>query len=189
MPGGGYVITYSDITERKKVEEDVWYQAHHDGLTDLVNRSLFLRLLNHHLELAGRNNEAMTVLFVDLDGFKDVNDTYGHSFGDLLLRGVADRLRTSVRKSDVVARFGGDEFVILLFDVESSEQVGMLAEGIVKALSQPFELGGRSVKVSASVGIALRRDGESSAEDMVVRADQAMYAAKLAGKGCHRFAE
>lgn len=162
--------------------------ASHDHLTGLPNRVLFAELAASHLSRARRSRRYHAVLFIDLDRFKAINDTLGHRVGDLLLTEVARRFRTCLRESDVVARFGGDEFVMLINDIEKLDDIGGLAEKIVTMVSQPFiDLDGHDVEVSPSIGIALfPQDGEDI-EVLLKHADAAMYVAKGAGRGTYRF--
>jgi diguanylate cyclase (GGDEF)-like protein len=134
------------------------------------------------MHLAKRSRHRLAVLFIDLDGFKQINDTLGHEAGDLLLKGVSGRFLQTVRESDTVARLGGDEFVLLLENIESSQNAVFVAEKIVHALAAPFDLNGQPGKVGASIGIALFPDDAEDAKSLVSRADEAMYRAKHGGK-------
>jgi diguanylate cyclase (GGDEF)-like protein len=165
------------LLDAKNVEE-MAHQALHDALTGLPNRLLFLDRLQHALERAARHGESAAVLFVDLDRFKGVNDSLGHAAGDELLVAVADRLRACVRLEDTAARLGGDEFAVLAEALDDRRDAALLAERILGALQQPFELHGREVFVTASIGIAV---GESPEEELLRNADVAMYRAKAAG--------
>jgi diguanylate cyclase (GGDEF)-like protein len=179
---GGVVVNLHDITDRKKAEDDLSHQAFHDGLTDLANRALFHDRVEHSLRRNQRTGLDTAVIFLDLDGFKNVNDGLGHVAGDQLLQEVAARLRQAVRNSDTVARLGGDEFAILIEQspaaVEESEGV---AERILRSLATPVELEGQAVTVSASLGIATS-DPDSTATSLLRDADVAMYRAKASGK-------
>jgi diguanylate cyclase (GGDEF)-like protein/PAS domain S-box-containing protein len=169
--------------ERRQAEEDIRLQSVHDALTKLPNRTLFLDRLEQALARADRSHRTAAVLFLDLDRFKVVNDGLGHVVGDELLVEVAARLRTIVRPSDTVARFGGDEFVVLCDDADSEDDAVEVAGRILEALGQPFLLSGREVMVSASVGIAVANGNESGGAEALVRdADAAMYRAKERGK-------
>jgi diguanylate cyclase len=166
----------------RRREEQLHHQAFHDALTGLPNRALFLDRLGHALDLAARDDREVSVAFLDLDGFKAVNDSLGHAAGDALLVRVADRLRGSLRTADTVARLGGDEFAVL---VEQGDPT-MVAEGLVEALESPFHLDQRTVTISASVGVATMepgRAGPARAATLLHRADVAMYAVKANGKG------
>lgn len=181
------VGTNEDITEREQLEERMSYLAHYDPLTGLANRTLFYDRLRQSLLIARRNGDGLALLYMDLDGFKAVNDTLGHASGDMLLAEVANRLRGCVRESDSVARLGGDEFTIILNETHLQGDVSVVAHKVVEAVAKPFNLEGREARVSISIGIA-RYTEEASDEDTLVRnADQAMYAAKSAGKNTFKF--
>jgi diguanylate cyclase (GGDEF)-like protein len=180
-----------DITRRQAVEEQLRqreYELHRlafqDPLTGLANRSLFHERVAHALQTHVRNAGGSAVFFIDLDGFKEVNDGFGHSAGDAVLREVADRLRGCVRDSDTVARFGGDEFAILVERLVTPAEVHATATRIVAAVQAPIDLGPRRAVVTASVGVALNRAGDS-ADDILREADMAMYTAKSTGKCRH----
>jgi diguanylate cyclase (GGDEF)-like protein/PAS domain S-box-containing protein len=177
----GVVLNGRDVTERIKLEEQLTHQAFHDGLTGLANRALFRDRLDHALARAARSDHHVAVLLVDLDGFKQVNDTLGHDAGDELLREVARRFEGVVRASDTVARFGGDEFALLLEDVDEPETVA-LAQRMLEQLAEPIAIADRDVALGASIGIVIR-PGTASGEELVRDADVAMYAAKDAGRG------
>lgn len=178
----GYVAVLSDITHRKRAEAELVRQATRDGLTGLPNRSLLRSLMHEAVERATEQGRGCAFLFVDLDGFKDVNDTHGHDIGDELLKDVARRLRGALRASDEVGRLGGDEFVVLLNDVADPADAGAVAGKIVGALSAPFHLGAVTASVSASVGVALWPEAGDTAEALLKSADEAMYKAKNNGK-------
>jgi diguanylate cyclase (GGDEF)-like protein/PAS domain S-box-containing protein len=171
-----------DITERKEAEARIAHLAHFDYLTNLPNRASFLNILDHSAGLAKRNKQMLAVLFIDLDGFKQINDTLGHEAGDLLLKGVSERFVQTLRESDTVARLGGDEFVMLLENIESARNAVLVAEKLVHALAAPFDLNGQPGKVGASIGIALFPEDAGDAKTLVMRADEAMYRAKHGGK-------
>jgi diguanylate cyclase (GGDEF)-like protein/PAS domain S-box-containing protein len=175
-----------DVTERKLAEDRLSHLAHHDFLTGLPNRALFLDRLSCALVLARRERTQLAVLFLDLDGFKKVNDTYGHEIGDLLLNGASERLCAAVRASDVVARMGGDEFTFVLNKIGNAENAQKLSEKIVAALAPPFVLNGITCHVGGSIGISLFEGGEMDAETILRQADAAMYQAKKAGKNTWR---
>jgi diguanylate cyclase (GGDEF)-like protein/PAS domain S-box-containing protein len=179
----GLVINARDITDRKALEAQLLRQAFHDSLTGLANRALFLDRLGHATARTARGRESIAVLFIDLDGFKVVNDSLGHDMGDSLLREVADRLQESVRGGDTVARFGGDEFIVLLEGIDSDDEPIAVAGRIIERISQPLEIGERRVTVTASVGIALPTAEQLAPSEFVRRADVAMYVAKRNGKG------
>ncbi|MGV3708104.1 MAG: putative bifunctional diguanylate cyclase/phosphodiesterase [Gemmatimonas sp.] len=179
----GIVLNTRDMTERRVIEEQYMHQAFHDPLTDLANRTLFLYQVGHALARGVRQLHPVTVLFLDLDNFKTVNDSLGHAAGDRLLVDAARRLAACVRDSDLIARLGGDEFAVLVEDAASEQEVLAMADRIATALANPFILQGKEVFVSASIGIAQTSAGET-ADDLVRNADVAMYIAKTRGKGC-----
>jgi diguanylate cyclase (GGDEF)-like protein/PAS domain S-box-containing protein len=175
----GVVLNARDVTERITLEEQLTHQAFHDNLTGLPNRALFRDRLDQALARAKRSNELVAVLLVDLDGFKQVNDSLGHDAGDRLLREVAQRFKHIVRESDTVARFGGDEFALLLEYVTERDVVA-LAQRLLDGVARPVLIAGRDVSLGASIGIVLNGSGHS--EKLVRDADVAMYAAKDAGR-------
>lgn len=178
---GGIVMNAHDVTERKGLEDQLRHEAFHDALTGLPNRVLFMDRLQHALSRAGRRQRGVGVLFLDLDRFKYINDTLGHEVGDDLLREIGRRMPEAAREADTVARFGGDEFVVLLEDVESVQKGAAVAERILSAIRQPVSLRGRRHVVTASIGIAFaatRRDGQ----DLIKEADAALYRAKARGR-------
>jgi diguanylate cyclase (GGDEF)-like protein len=175
--------------ERKRTEGKIRNLAYHDALTGLPNRVL----LNDRLEMAlansRRNQNKLAVLFVDFDGFKQINDTLGHALGDQLLKGVAERLRQCLRKQDTVARLGGDEFVVLLPEVGAAADAGNLARKLLSVVRAPFDLGGHKVSITLSIGVAIYpRDGESS-KSLLQHADEALYLAKSGGKDSYSYYE
>jgi len=171
--------------ERKQTETRLQHIARHDPLTDLPNRELFHDRLNTALALARRDQTRLSVLYLDLDMFKQVNDTLGHATGDLLLQQVANRLRQCVRESDTVGRFGGDEFLALLNSIHLPEHAMLVAEKIRLALGQPFDLAGHKLSVTPSIGIALYPELGEDDRQLIRHADEAMYEAK--GSGGNRF--
>ncbi len=175
------------LTRLKHTNEQVSHLALHDTLTSLPNRILFYDRLNQEIALARRNKELIAVLFLDLDGFKVVNDTLGHGVGDMLLREAAKRILACVRDSDTVARIGGDEFTVILGKAKSKTGIARVAKKIVEAISDPFMLDGKNCAVSVSIGIALFPDNGDTAEQLVKIADAAMYLAKHGGKNGYRF--
>ena len=177
-----------DVSVRVEVAQQLLHIATHDTLTGLANRRMLTERLSHALTRAERTGEAVAVLFIDLDGFKRVNDEYGHGAGDDVLRDVATRLRGVARGSDFVARLGGDEFVILLDTDVHPGSPSMLAERVFDALSAPCRFAGGEAPIGASIGVAMHPPLSNLAADLIRRADAAMYEAKSAGKGCVRYA-
>jgi diguanylate cyclase (GGDEF)-like protein len=176
-----------DITERKRAQESLHYQAFHDPLTDLPNRAFFNEQLATALANAKRNRCPMSVMFLDLDGFKNINDSLGHGIGDRLLQGFAKRLLSCLRSGDTLSRWGGDEFTILLPQIRSAEDTIRLAQRILNELKLPFEVGEHQLYIKSSIGIALYpQDGEDG-ETLVKHADAALYRAKEQGRDRYRF--
>lgn len=178
--------TVTDITERKRAEERLTYIATHDSLTGLPNRSLFYDRLQHAVQNAKRNGLGVAVAFLDLDGFKSVNDTYGHEKGDFLLQDVASRLNSCVRESDSVARLGGDEFTFIFEKVRQPSDAITIAEKIIETLSKPFKINGELVYITASIGISLYPDDGEQTSELIKKADTAMYAAKDLAQNSYR---
>lgn len=177
-----------DITEQKLAQERIEHMAHYDSLTNLPNRALFYDRLRQATHVARRTKSGITLLFMDLDGFKEVNDTLGHHAGDLLLIGVAERLSGRVRESDTVSRLGGDEFTVILSGMHKEEDVIAEAHKIIQSISVPFDLEGSKAVIGISIGIARYTEEADNEDDLVRRADEAMYAAKSAGKNTYRIA-
>jgi diguanylate cyclase (GGDEF)-like protein len=179
---GCFSVT-TDITEHKLTQERIQRVAHHDSLTGLPNRLLFDDRLNQAISLAKRNSRQFALLYLDLDRFKPVNDTLGHTAGDELLKAVATRIRRQVRESDTVARVGGDEFIVILPDIAGREEAETVARKIVAVLATPFQLGSQkqSVDIGTSIGIAVYPADARDADALVKAADAAMYRAKQAG--------
>lgn len=174
--------TARDITERLEAEAFINFQAYHDLLTRLPNRALFKDRLSLAIEQAQRSNSQLAVMFIDLDRFKIINDSLGHSVGDRLLQAVAGRLQGCIRKGDTLSRFGGDEFTLLLPDVKDSSAAVHIAEKILSSLKQPFDLIDHQVHIGASVGIALSTEANESMDALIKNADIAMYRVKKTGK-------
>lgn len=170
-----------DITEQALAEEKIWHNAHHDLLTGLPNRRLFLDRLEQEVKHAKRSGLPLAVLFLDLDRFKEVNDSLGHEAGDRLLAEVARRLADCVREDDTVARLGGDEFTVILIGAKQREDVGFVAQAILEALALPFHIAQQPVSVSVSIGIAFYPRDAASPLALLEAADQAMYKAKKSG--------
>jgi diguanylate cyclase (GGDEF)-like protein len=184
----GTVGCARDITERKATEAMVHHMAHHDVLTDLPNRSLLTDRLQQALAYSRREIGKLAVLFVDLDRLKPVNDALGHDAGDELLKEAADRLRQVVpRKTDTVSRLGGDEFVVLLTRVNTDQDAATVAEKILGTLAQPFELPPHTIRISASIGIAVFPQHGGDVAQLLRHADAAMYCAKRSGRNAYRF--
>jgi diguanylate cyclase (GGDEF)-like protein/PAS domain S-box-containing protein len=182
-----FVSTGKDITERMHIQERLQYMTQHDALTDLPNRVLLFDRLMQALVRARRHNRLLAVLFIDLDRFKNINDTLGHEAGDQLLQQLSARLRRCVREDDTVARFGGDEFVILLDDVILESDINDMAKKVLEELVPPFNIGSQQLYISASIGISLYpNDGQDSSE-LLKNADVAMYRAKERGKNTYQF--
>ena len=177
-----YIAIVSDITQRKLDEEKIIYQANYDQLTGLPNRTLFMDRLTRRVLEGKRAKTSVGLMFIDLDGFKAINDTLGHDAGDLLLKSTARRLEKSVREADTVARLGGDEFTVIMPLIDNFEAAAIVAARIIKSLTEPFDLGGREGRVSASIGISLLPSQASSASQLLHNADVAMYYAKRQGK-------
>jgi len=176
-----------DITERKQAEEQVMRLAHYDVLTDLPNRTLFLDRLGQEIKKSNRTGLALTLLYIDLDQFKEVNDTLGHNVGDALLVDAAQRIVACVRESDTVARLGGDEFTVILAELADPKRVDILAESIIQTLNEPFILGGETIYISASVGITSYPTDAVDADTLLMNADQAMYVAKNSGRNRYSY--
>ncbi|MFO0752878.1 MAG: EAL domain-containing protein [Thermodesulfovibrionales bacterium] len=176
-----------DITETKRIEEFMRHQASHDPLTGLPNRALFLDHLTLELAQSHRTRRILAVLFLDLDRFKEVNDTLGHEAGDHLLREVGARLKACLRESDTVARIGGDEFTILLTDIERMESVAVTVRKIITVVREPFIIKGHTLSATASIGVSLYPDDGADAEVLIRNADTAMYHAKEQGRNRYRF--
>jgi diguanylate cyclase (GGDEF)-like protein/PAS domain S-box-containing protein len=185
----GYLVAVVDITERRKAEARIAYMAHHDGLTNLPNRELYQERLKEALEQGQSENKRVAVLCVDLDLFKNVNDSFGHPMGDRLLRLVADRLRSQVRGSNLVARLGGDEFAVILAADICPNEASDYAARLIKILSATYDIDGIEVVVGASIGIALSPGDGVTSEELMRNADMALYRAKSDGGGVHRFFE
>ena len=182
----GVIALVRDVTERKVAEQRIEYQAYHDALTGLANRRLFQEHLALALALAARRGRLVSVLFLDIDHFKLVNDTLGHTLGDVLLRDVATRVKDSVREGDAVARVGGDEFTIVLQDLERRDDAAIVAQKVLNAIGQPIEISGHKLYVTASIGITLFPDDGTDAETLLKNADTAMYRAKAEGRNTYR---
>jgi len=175
-----------DITERKKSEETIRRLAYYDSLTGLPNRTLFRDRFTMALARADRDKEKVVLMMFDLDHFKNVNDTMGHPVGDLLLKAVADRLRSHLRKSDTIARLGGDEFTVIYSRIRRAEQATTLARKLLNAFGEPFLCGGHAIRITASVGVVVYPEDAVDIDMMVRNADIALYQAKNGGRGVSR---
>jgi diguanylate cyclase (GGDEF)-like protein/PAS domain S-box-containing protein len=183
----GVLGTYMDISDRKQMEEKLVRLARHDILTDLPNRRVFVEELERAIARAHREGESFAVFYLDLDRFKDVNDTLGHPTGDLLLQEVAKRLVAAIRETDTAARFGGDEFALLGAEIREPADAAALADKILKTLAEPFAIQGNAIRSGASVGIAIYGADSPDVETLLSNADVALYRAKAEGRGTYRF--
>ncbi|MGB6242476.1 MAG: EAL domain-containing protein [Castellaniella sp.] len=181
------VMIFSNIAEIKQAEAIIWKQANFDRLTDLPNRQMFHDRLEQSIRKAQRSNGRLGLLFLDLDRFKEINDTLGHAMGDDLLKEAARRLSACVRQSDTVARLGGDEFTVLLDDVREPRDVERLTRSILRTLAEPFRLGVETVFISTSIGVTFFPEDATDAESLLNNADQAMYSAKADGRNRSRY--
>jgi diguanylate cyclase (GGDEF)-like protein/PAS domain S-box-containing protein len=184
-----YIGSFTDISERKDAERQILHLAHHDTLTGLANRFSLHQRLDQAVALARRDDRCLAVLFIDLDRFKAINDSLGHPMGDRLLIEVSQRLRASVRDSDVVARFGGDEFVIVMTDIADGNvgQISSLAGKILRRLSKPYDIAGRELRSTPSIGISVFPNDGADVDTLLKNADMAMYHAKSLGRANFQF--
>ncbi len=186
----GVVLNARDVGERKAFEEQLAHQAFHDAVTGLPNRAFFVERVRQAIARARREQTGLAIIFLDLDDFKTINDSLGHAAGDGVLLSVAKRLDASVRASDTAARFGGDEFAVLLEDVATVDEGAETAERIIEALAQPLSIGGKELSIRCSLGISvLETEGRGDADELIRNADAAMYIAKRDGKGAYRMFE
>ena len=183
----GAVVTFVDITERKKAEEQIKHMATHDLLTDLPSLRLAKDRMSIAINMARRYKKAVAVMFIDLDGFKTVNDTLGHDAGDYVLQQVAQRLLSCVRETDTVARVGGDEFLIIATEINAPENAAQIAEKVIQLVSSPFSFNGQQAVIGTSIGIALFSEHGEDMDQLIKQADEAMYRVKNAGKNGFRF--
>ncbi|WP_296045575.1 diguanylate cyclase [uncultured Alteromonas sp.] len=182
------VYTIIDDSQQKAQQQELTLLAYHDQLTDLPNRHLFNDRLSLEMKHALRRNEKIALLFIDLNGFKGVNDRYGHKFGDLLLGRVAVRMKQTVRDSDTVARLGGDEFTLLLTDIQSYAMCKSLVEKIIDGICKPYLIQDVLVEIGASIGVACFPDDATNEQELLSLADKAMYRSKATGESCITFA-
>ncbi|ARU58845.1 response regulator receiver and PAS/PAC sensor-containing signal transduction diguanylate cyclase/phosphodiesterase [Oleiphilus messinensis] len=185
----GVVIAFQDITQRRKTEEQLAHLAQYDSLTGLYNRYAFTSMLQQGIARASRSGQPLALLFLDLDQFKQVNDNLGHEIGDCLLQEVAQRLSSCVRDGDVISRFGGDEFTIILesFNCRSAHNAAIVCDKLLSILSDPFRIRGNSIRIAASIGIGIFPQSADSAEALMRCADLAMYRAKKLGRNTYQF--
>jgi diguanylate cyclase (GGDEF)-like protein/PAS domain S-box-containing protein len=181
----GVIGRVLDLTDRKRAEQQIEYQAYHDSLTGLANRRLFQEHLTLAIALAQRKHRPIAVLFLDLDHFKVVNDSLGHTLGDTLLREIATRLRTSVREGDVVARVGGDEFTIVLQELDKKEDAAAMAQRVLRIIAEPIDIDGQRLYITTSIGITVYPEDGEDAETLLKNADNAMYRAKAVGRNTY----
>jgi diguanylate cyclase (GGDEF)-like protein/PAS domain S-box-containing protein len=187
---GGIVLNCRDISERKAFEEQLTHQAFHDPVTGLANRALFAERVRHAIARTRREHHSVAVVFLDLDDFKTINDSLGHAAGDEVLAEVAKRLATSIRASDTAARFGGDEFALLLEDIEGVQEAADTADRVLEELALPLRVAHKELSLRCSIGISVVSDGSGAgAEELIRDADAAMYRAKRDGKGSYRLFE
>jgi len=180
-----YIAVFADLSPLMRAEKRLFHLAHHDALTQLPNRQLLQDRLQQMMGLAKRRGEAFTLMFVDLDGFKHINDTLGHAAGDLALKEVASRLTESIRAVDTVARFGGDEFVILAPGMHREQDIALVADKVIHELLAPISIEGHDLNISASIGCALYPEHGEDEDTLLKHADTAMYQAKQAGGNGH----
>ena len=183
----GRVWFFRDITERKHTEAQMRQMARSDALTGLANRAVFMEAIERAIAVAQSGGPGFAAIYLDLDHFKDVNDTLGHPVGDEFLKAVAGRLRANIRSGDLVARFGGDEFAVLMTDVDSADDAAFMADKLIEAMSEPFLVAGNDIRSGASIGISLFGADAPDSETMLSRADLALYRAKSEGRSGFRF--
>lgn len=176
-----------DITDRVLESERLHYLAHYDQLTKIPNRYLLLEIIRHLISQSVRNKHSFALLYIDLDKFKTINDTKGHAFGDQVLIEAALRLKQSIRRSDTVARVGGDEFVLLLENISSKNKISAMAGALIEDLNKTFVINGEEFEISCSVGIAIYPDEGATTDALLAAADIAMYKAKQKGRSTYSF--
>jgi diguanylate cyclase (GGDEF)-like protein/PAS domain S-box-containing protein len=181
-----FVAIFSDITPIKKTDEQLYYLAHYDSLTGLANRRQFQDLLARALKAARRKNESIAIMFIDVDFFKVVNDSFGHRAGDQLLQEIGKRIQRCVRETDVVARLGGDEFTVILGSLQNPESVAPIAQKLLQRIAEPVIVGPNEVRVTSSIGVSVLADDAADPDSLIQNADLAMYRAKADGKNTFR---
>ena len=172
---------------RNQAEQALTHMAYHDSLTNLLNRSMFHDRLEQSLTRARTEDTLMALLFIDLDRFKIINDSYGHTVGDMLLQSAAERLRFAVRRNDVLARYGGDEFVVIMENLQSRNEAAQVAENIILEMQKPFFLNSREMYIGSSIGVVFSKDFDGRAENLIKKADAAMFRAKALGRNKYQF--
>jgi diguanylate cyclase (GGDEF)-like protein len=177
-----------EIKERKKITAELDFLANHDALTGLPSLRLCKDRLDHSLAEARRQRQMSAVMFLDLDGFKAINDQHGHEFGDLVLKATADRIKNEIRETDTVARIGGDEFIVILSSLPEIAIAKRITSSLIEKISVPLNVDSADIKVSVSIGIALYPENGDTAEDLIRSADKAMYRIKREGKANFGFA-
>ena len=180
----GLVGNSVDITKEKLLSDELEHQANYDYLTNIANRLLFMDRLNQSLLLRKREDSKFALFFIDLDEFKPINDEFGHKYGDLVLKEVAQRLSDAVRESDTIARLGGDEFAAIVHNVKDENDIIILANNLIELMSRNMIIEGRSLKITLSIGISFCENNELNADELLSHADDAMYLAKSEGKNC-----
>jgi diguanylate cyclase (GGDEF)-like protein/hemerythrin-like metal-binding protein/PAS domain S-box-containing protein len=182
-----YVALFTDITDKKKAEDLILEQANYDSLTKLQNRRMFSQQLEHEIDRSKRTKIPFVLMFIDLDHFKEVNDSLGHDIGDLLLVEAAHRIKQNIRSADIVSRLGGDEFTVICPELEDHTSIDRIASNLIESLSQPYNLSEEMVYLSASIGITLYPHDAHNSSDLLKHADKAMYLAKQSGRGCFSY--
>lgn len=182
-----FVAVYTDISEHKRIQDQLTHMTHHDALTDLPNRTLLDAMLEQAMKHADRTDVSVAVVYIDLDRFKNINDSMGHPAGDALLLQLSQRLKAVVRMDDFVARPGGDEFILMLQEIDSIAQVSNVMEKLMQVFTQPFQIDGHSIRMTASMGISLYPSDAEDAASLLSNADAAMYRAKEAGRNTYQF--
>ncbi|MGV3000952.1 diguanylate cyclase domain-containing protein [Vibrio sp.] len=184
-----YVAVKEDITDIKKAKQRIHYIANHDALTGLPTRTKVMECLNDAIKYSKQSGGIVAVLFIDLDGFKAVNDSFGHDAGDELLKVISTRLSDCVRDKDIVSRIGGDEFLILIRDAVNQEVISMVAQRMIDTIAEPVDVNNNLLTVTASIGISLYPDSSHDSKELVIQADQAMYKVKHSGKSNYLFVD